>query len=71
VPGAQDTLLRIEVQFGENDSALARLPQLLSAHYHSWFYFVPLTPALLQLDPAWSPLRKDPRFQKLVEKKMP
>jgi hypothetical protein len=27
----------------------------------------PLTPALLRLDPMFEPLRKDPRFQKLVK----
>lgn len=70
-PAAQEILARIEVQVGENNSALARLPQLLSARYHSWFYFVPLTPAHLRLDPVWDPLRNDPQFQKLIQEVKP
>ena len=65
-PAANEALARIEMQLGEKDAALARVPQLLAAHYHSWFYFVPITPALLRLDPTWEPLRGDPRFQKLA-----
>ena len=70
-PAAQEILAQIEAQLGENDSALARLPQLLTARYHSWLYFVPLTPAHLRLDPMFDPLRNDPRFQKLCEEKKP
>lgn len=65
-PAAQEALIRIEVQLGDKDAALAQLPHILTARYHSWFYFVPITPDLLRLDPTWDPLRGDPRFQKLV-----
>jgi hypothetical protein len=30
-----------------------------------------LTVPVLKLDPAWDPLRKDPRFQALIEKYRP
>jgi TolB-like protein/class 3 adenylate cyclase/Flp pilus assembly protein TadD len=64
-PGAQEARVRIALQLGDKEAALAELRQILAARYHSWFYFVPLTPALLKLDPTWDPLRNDPRFQKL------
>jgi hypothetical protein len=33
--------------------------------------YVPLTPALLRLDPMFDPLRNDARFQELCEEKQP
>lgn len=59
-PNAQVTLAQIEALFGDHDAAIAALPELLQ---------VPagLTVANLKLDPLWDPLRKDPRFAKLLE----
>jgi tetratricopeptide (TPR) repeat protein len=58
-PGAEIVLAQIQARFGETDSAIAALPHLLE---------VPagLNIAALKLDPLWDPLRKDPRFQKLL-----
>jgi len=58
-PWALTTLAQIQARFSDHDAAIAALPHLLE---------VPagLTIANLKLDPFWDPLRKDPRFQKLV-----
>jgi tetratricopeptide (TPR) repeat protein len=58
-PWALTTLAQIEARFGDHDAAIAALPHLLE---------VPagLTIANLKLDPFWDPLRKDPRFAKLI-----
>jgi TolB-like protein/Tfp pilus assembly protein PilF len=58
-PFAEQVLAQIQARFGDLDSAFAALPHLLE---------VPggLTRGDLRVDPFWDPLRKDPRFAKLI-----
>ena len=58
-PGAELILAQIQARFGLTDTAMAALPHLLE---------VPsgITVANLKYDPLWDPLRKNPRFQKLI-----
>ncbi len=65
-----DILARIAARMGEPTRAIAALQKLLSIPY-SGPVGVPLTPALLRLDPMFDPLRGDPRFQKLVASPTP
>jgi serine/threonine-protein kinase len=55
----QHQLARIYILVGEPDKALDLLEPLLKIPYY-------LTPAWLRIDPTFDPLRKNPRFQKLV-----
>ena len=58
-PQAEIALAQVQAQVGDLDAAIAALPHLLE---------VPagITPDLLRIDPMWDPLRKDPRFEKLI-----
>src|SRR6266403_6300543 len=67
-----EILARVAAQMGEPDRAIAALQELLSIPYAGLVALgSPLTPALLRLDPMCDPLRKDPRFQKLVASPAP
>jgi TolB-like protein/class 3 adenylate cyclase/Tfp pilus assembly protein PilF len=58
-PSAEMFLAVIQARLGDADSAIAALPHLLEVQNG-------ITVGDLRINPFWDPLRKDPRFQKLV-----
>jgi TolB-like protein/Tfp pilus assembly protein PilF len=71
-PRPVEILARVSAGTGESDRAIVALEKVLSTPYSGPLAeYMPLTPALLRLDPMFDPLRNDPRFQKLAASPAP
>src|SRR5436853_91944 len=67
-----EILARVATRVGEPDRAITVLEGILSRPGNGGLATgMPLTPALLQLDPMFDSLRNDPRFQKLANSSGP
>jgi tetratricopeptide (TPR) repeat protein len=58
-PIAQEALAQVQAWAGQLDAAVDTLSAVQNRYGRS-------SPALLRLDPAWDPLRNNPRFRKMV-----
>src|SRR5262249_6181252 len=70
-PAPIEIYARVAARMGEPDRAIASLQKLLSVPSEGALASrVPLTPALLRLDPMFDPLRNDQRFQQLTVERL-
>lgn len=71
-PRALEIFARVAAATGDVDRAIDAIQKLLALSYAGLIERqIPLTPAILRLDPMFDPLRGDPRFEKIVNSLAP